>query len=111
MVNVIFIRHNGRKVARGTVADLPFGVNVPLNYVKPFIVVQVDEKTIPSGLVGNPTLRLKLDKLMLKYPSTIEKYTDEEGIEHERTIHGYFHEDGVSSKPYPVITMEDVTYE
>ena len=109
MINVAFIRHNGRMKPRGFVADLPFGITLP--YSKPFIVVQVDETTVPDGVVGNPTVELKLDELMLKYPSTTEKYTDEDGVEQERIIHGYFHEDGNSSTPYPVITMEDVDYE
>jgi len=111
MVNVLFVRKSGRMVKRGTVADLPFGVDTSCPYVAPFIAVTIDEKTIPSGVVGSLTVTLKLDKLMKQYPSTTEKYKDEEGVEQERVVHGYFHEEGASKLPYPVITMEDVTWE
>ena len=109
MVNVAFIRQHGRRKDRGVVADLPFGCDLP--YVYPFIVVQIDETTVPDGVVGNKSVRLKLDELMLKYPSITEKYTDEDGSEQECIIHGCFHEEGNSSTPYPVITMDEVTYE
>lgn len=109
MVNVAFIRKHGCRVKRGFVADLPFGE--PLSYVDPFIVVQIDEDTVPDGLIGNNTVKLKLDELMEKHPSTTEKYTDENGEEKERTVHGYFHEDGVSSLPYKVIEIGEVTWQ
>ena len=109
LVTVCFIRDNGRRVARGFVADVPF--NCEIAYTKPFIVVQVDAATIPAGIMNNNTVRLKLDSLMEQYPRTEVTYADEDGNEHTRTIEGYFNIAGRSAKPYPVITMGDVTYE
>ena len=109
MVNVAFIRKNGRMKPRGVVADLPFGVDVAIPYKEPFIIVQVDETTIPDGVVGNPTVRLKLEQL--QKANTAEKYVDEDGVEQERIIYDYYSENGRSVEPFPVITMEDVVYE
>ena len=106
---VCFIRDNGRRVARGFVADVPF--NCEIAYTKPFIVVQVDAATIPTEIMNNNTVQLKLDSLMEQYPSTEETYTDEEGEEHTSTIEGFFNIAGISAKPYPIITMGDVTCE
>ena len=111
MVNVLFIRNNGRLKDRGAVADYPFGVDVSCPYTKPFIGVRIDESTIPDGVVGNPTVRLKLDKLREKYPPTTEKYLDEEGNEQVRVVAGYFDEDGNNTTPFIEITMGDVEYE
>ena len=108
-LNVCFIRQHGRNVERGTVADRPFDAEIV--YVEPFIVVKIDAELIPEGLENNPTVKLKLDELMLKYPSTTEQYEDEEGNSKTRTIYGYFHEEGNSGQPWPIITMENVTYE
>ena len=109
MVKVAFIRKNGRNKPRGVVADLPFGIDTPLPYKDPFIIVQVDETTIPQGVVGNPTVTLKLDKLQGEDREI--KYTDEEGNEQVRIEYDYYSENGTSVDDCPTITMEDVTWQ
>ncbi len=110
MKTLIFMRKDA-SVLRGGVADYPFSGEIP--YVKPFIVVQIDESTIPEGLDKNPTVRLKLDELLAnpKYQPEDIISTDEEGNETTITPPHYFAVDGVSTKPYPTITINDVTYE
>ena len=106
MVRVYFLR-NDRARKRGYVADLPHNLNC--YYVDPFIIVQIDEKEIPKEWLGDPTVRLDLNKLMKQYPNTTEDYLDEDGNAQTRTVYGYFHEKGRSVvEGCPVITMSDV---
>ena len=104
MVDICFIRGNNRRIKRGYIADSP--LNQDVSFVEPFIIVSVDETTVPKGLTNS--VHLDLDKLMLKYPNTIELFDDEEGKQIEKAVYGYFHELSRSCKPYPIITMEDV---
>ena len=92
---------------RGYVADLPN--NHKCYFVDPFIIVQIDEKSIPSDWLGDKTVRLDLNRLMDKYPSKEESYTDENGDTQTRTVYGYFHTEGRSdAENPPTITMSDV---
>lgn len=92
---------------RGYIADYPH--NLPLYYLDPFIVVQVDETTIPAEWMTDETIRLDLNKLIAKYPDSTEQYVDENGNTQTRTIYGYFHEHGRSVvENCPVITINDV---
>lgn len=92
---------------RGYVADLP--QNLYCYYVDPFIIVQIDESTIPEKWLGDPTVRLDLYKLMKQYPDTTEWYTDDNGDKQNRIVRGYFHAEGRSVvEDCPVITMSDV---
>ena len=55
------------------------------------------------------TIRLDLNKLMAQYPNSTEQYEDEEGNMQNRTVYGYFHEQGRSVvENCPVITINDV---
>ena len=106
MVRVYFLREDRRR-GRGYIADLPH--NLDCHYVNPFIIVQIDEAEIPEEWLGDPTVRLDLDKLMEQYPDTTEEYTDEDGTTQTRTVYGYFHPEGKSVvEDCPVITMSDV---
>ena len=108
MVRLYFMREDRRK-GRGYIADFP--TNAPCHYVDPFIIVQIDEATIPSELLGDPTVRLDLDKLIKKYPDTTEEYTDEDGNTQSRINYGYFAEQGRSVvEDCPVITLSDVLW-
>ena len=106
MIKVYFMRKDAGR-PRGYVADLP--TNAPCYFVDPFIIVQIDEADIPADWLGDPTVRLKLDELMKRYPNTEEEYTDENGDTQTRTVYGYFHEEGRSVVDgCPVVTMDDV---
>ncbi len=53
--------------------------------------------------------RLDLDKLQKRFPDSTEKYIDENDVEQERIVYGYFSEHGRSNDDNPpVITMSDV---
>jgi hypothetical protein len=107
---VSFMRVDGSK-PRGQIADAKLFDTKEWSYVKPFILVKVEEDDIPDELWMNGSVHLKLDELMGRYPNTIEEYEDEEGNQQTRTIYGYFHELGHSSRlieEQPQITVEDV---
>lgn len=107
MINVYFIRDNGKRQQRGYIADVPY--NGVCNYTKPFIIIQVDESTIPEEWLNDNTIHLDLDKLMNDYPNKIEEYVDEDGEVHEKVIYGYFHEHGNSvCVDAPIITINNV---
>jgi len=112
-LNVCFIRKakEGGVVATGFVADYPTSLSIP--YVDPFIVVRIDASTIPEGVEKNKTVQLKLDKLrsMEEYQDVPKTRVGEDGKTVNYVDYGYFSEDCRSSEPYPVIDMEDVTYD
>ncbi len=110
---VAFNRFNGCRVPRGNVVDHPYTEDQPLCDVSRLIVVRILASSIPEGLENNPTVTLKLDELMAseEFKTREEPYKDEDSVEKTRTVHGYFDELGLSSKPYPEIDMEDVEWQ
>lgn len=112
MIKLCFMRWCGKRKPFSYIADMPLQMHQKNIYVDPFIVVQIDEKEVPTELLGNQTVRLDLPSLQSKYPDSTERYIDEDGKEQERIIYGYFSEHGrsVDDNP-PVITMGDVLYE
>ena len=112
MVNTYFIRQEGRRLPRGYVADIPN--NFECSYIKPFIIVSIDEETIPSGLLINNSIQLKLDQLMARYPDSTEQYTviDEDGNEEIKTriVYGYFDKLGNSTVEGERITLDDLDW-
>lgn len=110
MIKVYFMRNDitGHK-KRGDVAALP--TNKPCFFVVPFIIVQIDEATIPEDYLGDSTVRLDLEKLMAmdEYQDYPEEYTDDNGDKQTCIVRGYFHPEGRSNAENPpVITMSDV---
>ncbi len=119
MVKVCFMRWKNRNRPYGYIAEMPLTLHQKNSFVDPFFIVQIDEKTIPSELLGDQTVgfelgktvRLDLDKLQKRFPDSTEKYTDENDVEQERVVYGYFSEHGRSNDDNPpVITMSEVLY-
>ena len=111
MVKLCFMRWIGRHRPYGYIADMPLDMHQKNAFVDPFFIVQIDEKEVPKGLIGDKSVRLNLEVLQAKYPDTTEKYIDENEDEQERIVYGYFSEHGRSNDDNPpVITMEDVLY-
>ncbi len=111
MVKLCFMRWKNKHRPYGYIAEMPLSLHQKNSFVDPFFIVQIDEKTIPADLLGNQTVRLDLDKLQKRFPDSTEKYTDENDVEQERVVYGYFSEHGRSNDDNPpVITMSEVLY-
>ncbi len=106
------MRWKGRHRPYGYIAAMPLEMHQENRFVDPFFIVQIDpDDIIPPELLGDPTVRLNLEVLQAKYPNSVEKYIDENDVEQERIVYGYFSEHGRSNDDNPpVITMSEVLY-
>ncbi len=108
---VAFMRVGGRNVPQFVIAQPILFDTSGWSDTRMFILCKIEEADLPVEMHYNPNIRLKIDKLQARYPDTVESYVDEEGQEQDRTLYGYFSENGVSSldiDKQPQLTKLDV---
>ncbi|MHA1169710.1 MAG: hypothetical protein ACTSRU_17920 [Candidatus Hodarchaeales archaeon] len=106
-----FMRTSGLSRDRGKVVTIPRDPSVRYTSTN-FILVSFDMDTIDLAEIDTHSVRLKLDKLMLKYPDVDKTRTVEDGTEEPYIEYGYFSENGTSSfENPPTITIKDITWE